>query len=76
MKPVVKLRFEKKGRGGKGVTVLYDISGVEDLQEFAKDLKQKTGSGGTVKDETIEIQGDKRLLIRQLLEKKSFLVKG
>lgn len=76
MKPVVKMRYEKKGRGGKGVTVLYEISGVDDLSGFAKELKQKTGSGGTVKDVTVEIQGDKREQIRNILLKRDFTVKG
>jgi len=76
MKKIAKMRFEKKGRGGKGVTVLYDVSGVTGFIDFSKDLKKKMGVGGTVKGNTIEIQGDQRPRLRELLEKMEFLVKG
>lgn len=52
---------ETKGRRGKGVTV---ISGVplrgQALKDLGRELKQSCGSGGTVKDGVIEIQGDHR----------------
>jgi translation initiation factor 1 len=56
---IVRVRLETKGRKGKGVTV---ISGAADdpaeLEAIAKQLKQRCGSGGTVKAGVIEIQGD------------------
>ena len=76
MKKIAKMRLERKGRKGKGVTVLYDISGVIGFEEFGKELKKKMGTGGTVKNGTIEIQGDMRERLRPLLEKMGFLVKG
>lgn len=58
---VVRVGRETKGRKGKGVTV---ISGLvldeQSLGELAKQLKKRCGSGGTVRDGVIEIQGDHR----------------
>ena len=52
---------DRKGRGGKTVTVIRDLQlSPEDLQALARLLKQHCGSGGTVKDGVIEIQGDHR----------------
>ena len=45
------------------------------LKELAKKLKKTCGSGGSVVDETIEVQGDKREIIQQVLEKAGFKVK-
>ncbi|MDO5576369.1 MAG: hypothetical protein Q4F84_04765 [Fibrobacter sp.] len=67
----VLVRLEKKGRKGKGVTVL--IGGpysTDQLESLAKELKQKCGSGGTVKDNNIEIQGDFRDIIVSELQKR------
>ena len=56
---VVRIVYDTKGRKGKGVTV---ISGLllkaGELKALARELKAKCGCGGTVKDGTIEIQGD------------------
>ena len=58
---VVKVGRETKGRNGKGVTTVFDLPLKEDeLQELASKLKQQCGTGGTVKDGVIEIQGDQR----------------
>jgi predicted translation initiation factor SUI1 len=52
---------ETKGRRGKGVTIITDLPLNEhDLTELAAKLKQRLGTGGTVKDGRIEIQGDHR----------------
>jgi len=53
-----------KGRKGKGVTLIngLPLEGMS-LKEFAKKLKQKCGTGGTVKNGVIEIQGDHRDLL-------------
>jgi protein-tyrosine phosphatase len=58
---VVRVGRETKGRRGKGVTTVSDLPLDEaGLQEFAAKLKQRCGTGGTVKDGRIEIQGDQR----------------
>ena len=75
------LRIEKQGRGGKTVTV---IDGLPKNEIFLKDLttqlKKKCGSGGTYlmdgRDGVIEIQGEKRDLIRELLSKQGIKSKG
>ena len=74
---VAKLRLEKSGRGGKTVTVVYDLpKNAAFLKELAGELKRACGTGGTVADETVEIQGDHRDRIRALLTTKGWIVKG
>jgi translation initiation factor 1 len=72
---IVRLRRETKGRKGKGVTLISG-TGLEqtELKQLAKRLKAKCGSGGTVKNNEIEIQGDHRLLLEQELVKEGFTV--
>jgi translation initiation factor 1 len=74
---IVRVSRETKGRKGKGVTL---IAGVplhpEGLKGLAKELKQTCGSGGTVKERVIEIQGDHREVIVEALRKKGYTVKG
>lgn len=66
---VVKVGRETKGRGGKGVTVISDLPLDESgLAELSTKLKTKLGTGGTVKDGRIEIQGDHRDRIVQEIE--------
>jgi translation initiation factor 1 len=71
-----RIRRETKGRKGKGVMVIAGL-GLDNkaLKVLAKQLKKTCGSGGSVVDETIEIQGDKRDIIKQVLEKEGFKVK-
>jgi translation initiation factor 1 len=58
---VVRVGRETKGRGGKGVTIISDLPLDErGLTELATKLKTRLGTGGTVKDGRIEIQGDHR----------------
>lgn len=58
-KDVVRVLRDAKGRGGKTVTVVKGISlSDNELQVLGKQLKTACGSGGTVKDGVIEIQGD------------------
>lgn len=58
-KDVVRVSRETKGRGGKAVTLVSGISLPEkDLDALSKQLKASCGSGGTVKDGVIEVQGD------------------
>lgn len=56
---VVRVRPEKKGRGGKTVTVITGLPMTgNDLKAYAKQLKKRCGGGGAVKDGAIELQGD------------------
>jgi len=73
---LVRVGRETKGRKGKGVTVITGIplSG-EDLKTLAKKLKQKCGSGGTIKNGILEIQGDHRDEIVKVLKLQGFQVK-
>ena len=74
---VAKLRMEKKGRGGKTVTVVYDLPQNEAfLKELAQELKRTCGTGGAVAENTIELQGDLRERVREYLARKGWQVKG
>ena len=74
---VAKLRMEKKGRGGKTVTVVYDLpNNAAFLKELSQELKRACGTGGAVADDTIELQGDLRERVREYLVKKGWQVKG
>jgi translation initiation factor 1 len=73
---VIRVRRESKGRGGKTVTVITGIPGGDEaVRGIARELKRRCGSGGTVKDGTIEIQGDHRHVIVADLEKQGMRVK-
>jgi predicted translation initiation factor SUI1 len=77
-KPVhtVKLGRETAGRKGKGVTVVWELPLTEDqLKDLCTLLKTKCGTGGTVKDRRIEIQGDHRDRVAQELEELGYKVK-
>jgi translation initiation factor 1 len=65
---IVRVSCEKKGRGGKAVTVVRGLSMDEaSLEQLAKALKAGCGSGGTVKDGVVEVQGDQRPKVMALL---------
>ncbi|AVB22167.1 MULTISPECIES: translation initiation factor Sui1 [Pseudomonas syringae group] len=68
---VARVRRESKGRGGKTVTTISGVPLAEEpLKELAKALKQRCGTGGSLKDGVIEIQGDHvELLIAELVKK-------
>ena len=67
---------ETKGRKGKGVSLITGVPlNDNDLRTLAKQLKQKCGSGGTVKNGVIEIQGDHRDTLMAELKKKGYTVK-
>lgn len=73
----VHLRMERKGRGGKTVTIISGFVGSERaLNELASRLKQRCGVGGAVKDGEIVIQGDRREQIRSLLQAEGMTVRG
>ncbi|MBK8288432.1 MAG: stress response translation initiation inhibitor YciH [Cellvibrionales bacterium] len=72
----IRIRRETAGRNGKGVTTLGGFELPDDeLQALAKQLKQLCGTGGTVKNWIIEIQGDQRDRLKTELEKRGFKVK-
>ena len=73
---VVRLGRETKGRRGKGVTTISDLPFDEaGLLELAATLKQRCGTGGTVSDGTIEIQGDQRDRLAAVLAGMGYRVK-
>ena len=73
---VVRIFRDKKARKGKQVTVITDIPlNDKELKKYAKFLKQKCGAGGTIKDNSIEIQGDFRDKIFEILQKEGWTVK-
>ena len=73
---IVRISRETKGRKGKGVTVITGIPlDHQALQKLVKSLKRRCGAGGTLKEGTIEIQGDHRDLLVEELEKKGYSVK-
>ena len=73
---IVRISRETKGRRGKGVTVISGVPlNLTELENLGRQLKQRCGTGGTVKDGTIEIQGDHRDLLLSELEKLGWAVK-
>ena len=73
---VVRVGRESKGRRGKGVTVVTGAPlSPEDLALLAKELKRRCGSGGTLRDGVIEIQGDHRDVVCAELAKKGWTVR-
>jgi translation initiation factor 1 len=74
---VAKLRVEKKGRGGKTVTIVDGLPcNAAFLKDLAQELKRACGTGGTVLETSVELQGDLREKVREFLSGKGFLVKG
>ena len=74
---VAKLRVEKTGRGGKTVTVIYDLPrNAAFIKELTQELKRTCGTGGTGLEDRVELQGELRARVRELLQKKGFVVKG
>ncbi len=70
------LRYETKGRKGKGVTLISGLPLSEaDLWGLVKKLKQRLGTGGSVKGYALELQGDHREQVAQELRKLGFAVK-
>ncbi len=74
---VAKLRVEKAGRGGKTVTVVYGLPhNAEFLRELSQELKRACGTGGTAIDDGVELQGDLRERVREVLTNRGYAVKG
>ncbi len=73
---VVRVSRETKGRGGKAVTVVKGVPlDAAALTELGKQLKAACGSGGTVKDGVIEVQGDHGDKLVALLQARGYTVK-
>jgi len=64
----------KAGRGGKTVTVIKGFVGIglPEKEQLAKAMQKACGTGGTVKDGQIEIQGDKRTEVARILTEANF----
>ena len=70
------LHRETKGRGGKAVSLVKNLSLSDaDLKSLAKQLKQACGSGGTIKDGVIEVQGEHREKNSEVLRQLGYKVK-
>lgn len=73
---IVRLKRESKGRGGKGVTLITGLPlSIDELKALAKELKQLCGTGGTIREGIIEIQGEQRERLKPFLESKGYQVK-
>jgi translation initiation factor 1 len=73
---VVRVSRETKGRGGKAVTVVRGVdAGAEAVASLGKRLRTLCGSGGTVKDGVIDVQGDHCDRIVAVLKEEGFVVK-
>jgi translation initiation factor 1 len=73
---IVRVSRQTKGRKGKGVTLITGVPVDENaLHNLATQLKRRCGTGGTVKDRVIEIQGDHRDLLVEELTKQGYTVK-
>jgi translation initiation factor 1 len=74
---VARLRVEKAGRGGKTVTVVDGLPrNATFLKELCAELKRSCGTGGAPQETSVELQGDQRDRVRELLQKKGYGVKG
>lgn len=71
---LVRIFRERGGRGGKIVTVIRGLPG-RGLIDLAGELRRLCGAGGTVKDGTIEIQGDQREKLAQYLREHGYAAK-
>jgi len=73
---IVRVSRETQGRKGKGVTVIAGLGLPESgLQQLATELKRRCGSGGSVEDGRIEIQGDHRDRLVEELTRRGWTVK-
>lgn len=73
---VVRVSREVAGRKGKGVSVIDGLPlGLPELETLAGELKRRCGSGGTVREGRIEIQGDHRDLLVAELARRGYQVK-
>jgi len=73
---IVRIQRQTKGRAGKPVVIISRL-GLDsgELKKLSKKLKSKCGVGGSIEDNNILIQGDKRELLKKELESIGFIVK-
>ncbi|MGI9148274.1 MAG: translation initiation factor [Chloroflexota bacterium] len=72
----MRLLRDRKGRGGKTVTLITGLSGsAAALTTLASDLKRMCGTGGTLRGDVLEIQGDFRDRLHTELERRGYTVK-
>lgn len=75
-RPVAKLRVENRA-SGKQVTVVAGLPrNAEWLEALCRELKKACGAGGSAGEDSVEVQGDHRERLRELLAKKGMTVKG
>jgi translation initiation factor 1 len=73
---IVRVTLETKGRKGQGVTVIRGVPlGADEMATLCKQLKQRCGSGGTIKEGAIEVQGDHRPVVLETLKQRGWKVK-
>ena len=73
---VVRILRDRKGRGGKTVTLVAGLTGSPDaLTRLTSELKRLCGTGGTVRGDVLELQGDVRDRVKAELEKRGYRVK-
>lgn len=73
---LLRIRTEKKGRGGKSVTVIYQLpDNPTYFKKLSKRLKSRCATGGSYKGDSIEIQGEVAKIVEQLLKEEGFQVK-
>lgn len=69
------MRLEKKGRGGKSVTVLFNLPfTAEEAKNLMKRVQTAIGTGATYKNETIEIRGDHRDKVEAFFRKEKITI--
>jgi translation initiation factor 1 len=65
------IRYQRKGRGGKEVTRVEQLGlSRDELSRWLKDLRRELGCGGIVEGDALALQGDQRLRLRPLLERR------
>jgi translation initiation factor 1 len=73
---IVRVRRETKGRKGKTVTTISGLPlGEDGLREFASQLKRQCGTGGSIKDGVIIIQGDHGDALIPVIQQQGYTVK-
>ena len=73
-KQLLRLGVEKRKRG-KTVTVIRDLAETNDHSDLLTKLKNHCGAGGTIKENTIELQGDHSTRVRAFLTEAGFRIK-